>query len=402
MEYFTDLTNFQPDITLRNRIRHILDSPPVEDPIADVEDSPSTKTNQSPADRSRKQILKAIQQLDPSHDEYRSRDQKEGLRESVRLLGQSIEQIESQGIFLLWISNTRYQHRSPPVTNFLREHLLESPPTTALISEDSLDTITDPVVRVGLARRLLRYVSPQRWGSSAAEAGGSSSSLNGIVKNLYDRDREIRPFVRRSTVVWTSVTMGADGSIKFRRPGATENGAWLVRRQPAMDYRRPHKKINNQLLSVDITQRLRDFIGGVDDHDAYDPDFAAYGSSISSIRKSLSQTKRKFKFLWDGRVLVVIDEKIIPPYIFEGLQDTTETDKFRITVELGDQTYQLPRVMLRRKGERDVVLADVTHRWDLRLRLKKGKLRKEKEVLDKQEDEEPWIRFQYIRTWEAI
>lgn len=313
------------------------------------------------------------------------------------------------------------------MTEFLRKHVLKSPPGTAFISNDSLDTITDPETRVALVSRLLRYTSPHPWGSPRADFKGNGH-LETIVDWIYTRPKTPRPFYGGSNVDWIPITIGADGSIKFHPPGAykavqvegvgqgaqvplgevasagtTSKAGWLVRRQLPTNFQKKQKE-GTKILSCDVTKHLRERVLVDDakqqrsstdtDTDTDDPMDAH--SRIRRLRVRPQPPIWKYSYLWDARFLVVFEHTLIPADIILDLQKVP-SDDVRITIEVGDKIYMHPKVMLRRKGKQDVELARLDHTWN-----SKSIQREKQEASGTVEKQEPWIQFYFVRTWDAI
>lgn len=295
-------------------------------------------------------------------------------------------------------------------------HLLKSPPGTVLISNDSLDTLTDPLVRVALVRRLLRYVSPRLWGSAAAEARDDDESLNEVVDYLFDRSGkpQLQRFCEGPQVLWTSVTIGEDGNLESCSPssrgevqleradqrdpvllGETESGrkGWLLTRQPSTVFSANQQDPTMNALSVDITKTLqRRFLNDCSTRQVVltDTDYPA-DSETSPPRVRSSIRTRYHSYLWDSRVLVAFDFRKIPSYLIPIFNlKGQKRALFNITIELGDKDYTLPKVVLKRPQQSARVLAQMDPRWTAN------------EVSDNLEKERSWIRFIFVRTWEDV
>ncbi|KAH9950290.1 PP-loop family-domain-containing protein [Amylocystis lapponica] len=194
-QYVNDPTNFQPDITLRNSIRHWLSQEGSADAAAQLASS----------------VTEAIQTL---HGFAPSMQGRAALREAVAHLSRRTEMIDAQ------------------VTNHLEHCVLPSPPSTLLLSTAELLKITDHEVRIALVRRVLRYVSPRPWGSPQAEAGGRHKSLESIVRALWNTTPTARTrtsFTNGGNVLWRPMVVGPNGRIKERKKVFDgETPAWLA------------------------------------------------------------------------------------------------------------------------------------------------------------------------------
>jgi len=139
---------------------------------------------------------------------------------------------------------------------FIRDCILPSPPSTVLLSRKRLSQMKDTFVQRSAVIQILRFVSPNPWGSRAAEGFRKSDSLNRIIFALFDNASdgslvETTAFSAGSHVLWSPVYVRPDGQIKHTKPipgagGWTEG--WLASRSP------PYKITGSATeLETDIT-----------------------------------------------------------------------------------------------------------------------------------------------------
>lgn len=315
------------------------------------------------------------------------------------------------------------------VTNFLREYLLPSPPSTLLLSSDTLHTIQDPALRIALVRRILRYVSPRPWGSPRAEVDGYSDSLNKMVRTLWKNSHQgfanlpppppPRPvtindhgeitldariiadltftkpkyhsFTYGSGVLWSPVAILPDGTTRFRppEPFSNEKLGWLVRREPPWSVKKlENNKMDNTMI-LDMTSHIRDRTQR-----------ERVGVDVNSER-SKGEGRRwvnAHRVMYDHRFFVELDLDHIPPDVSDILNKEPDA---QVHVQLCEQRYSIPHVVLKRAGCEEMVLGELELLGESKWLEEIRKKRSWKEGMPARE-EEPWIRINPIRTWEAI
>jgi tRNA(Ile)-lysidine synthase len=145
------------------------------------------------------------------------------------------------------------------VTEYVLGARRPSPASTLLLS---FARRPPECLRERVVLRVLRYVSPQPWGSPAAEAGRSSESLQRIAEAFWGKIGKDQPKTKKSSilrftagghVLWSKVVILPNGRPVSRKPYTKgEDVGWLATRLP------PSAQEGNSSLNVDITHRLRD------------------------------------------------------------------------------------------------------------------------------------------------
>ncbi|EIN07074.1 adenine nucleotide alpha hydrolases-like protein, partial [Punctularia strigosozonata HHB-11173 SS5] len=261
LEYAVDQTNFQPELTIRNSIRHLL---------AGNLDIPLPRQKE----------IDAIQQgaARLNVDNLRSPAARVRLYSILEMFGEQREYIDEQ------------------VTSELSRLLVPSPPSTIAFPTEALGKITDPVVLAQLLMRIIRYVSARPWGSVKSEAGRSSSSITGIINGLLATDpfpytpspsrmkRRLldsrKRFSGGSDVLWEPVAINARGGIRYSsgsKFGEGERPGWLAMRLKPM--------LGNDALTIDITKPVQDALG-------------------IQPGPSSARSKEEVHILWDNRFLL--------------------------------------------------------------------------------------------------
>ncbi|KAJ7172019.1 PP-loop family-domain-containing protein [Mycena filopes] len=238
LEYITDSTNFQPELTLRNALRALLAKGTVDPesigldlPPSMVEDLSNIQTKIAALETVEMDVSAGLDQL----------------RGAVTVLTEQAEDVESQ------------------VDSALNRCHLPSPAATYLISYRGLATIRDPLVKRGLVLRLLRYASFHAWGTVRADAHRRQVSLHRIVDSLWTPNpftAGLNTFVAGGGVMWTPVVV-TNKTIKFPGEGAAPKVlpgdivAWLVSRQPPLNRRQMVERQMVNPLRVDFTDQFR-------------------------------------------------------------------------------------------------------------------------------------------------
>jgi tRNA(Ile)-lysidine synthase len=101
--------------------------------------------------------------------------------------------------------------------------------------------------------RILRYVSPQPWGSIRAQAKRRAESIQRIVQRVWDPDPASKTRARLeagANVIWTPFRICWDGRLKYERPRPGERFGWLASRAPPSRPCRPglNRDISAQLV----------------------------------------------------------------------------------------------------------------------------------------------------------
>jgi tRNA(Ile)-lysidine synthase len=183
-------------------------------------------------------------------------------------------------------------------------------------------TTTDPLIRLAMVLRMLRYISPHPWGSTRAQAGRRYESLQRIVQRVWDPDPASKArcrFEAGANVLWTPLRISRDGRLKYGQPRKDERFGWLASRAP------PPR----------VCQ----------------PDFDR------DISTELSPSRQRAEVLYDNRFQITFRLEAISPgdpvitSIIEG--------SGRVVLVLGSR-WLWPRVVWRREGEGDVTLACIS------------------------------------------
>ncbi|KAG9127844.1 hypothetical protein FRC07_008487 [Ceratobasidium sp. 392] len=198
LSYEQDVTNFMPNLTVRNAVRHALSRPQhllVSEPIRH-----------------------AIERIGILAGETRK---VEHMREYVQKMAKRVIQVDQI------------------VDAYLHTHVHPSPPSTLLLTPPIPHTAPlPPDVQNALIHRILRYVSPYPWASPESEAGRRSKSVERIAKRVLHHNignEVVQPFTAGAQVLWTPVAVRPDGTIRrwiHEREGAVQG--WLASRQPPL------------------------------------------------------------------------------------------------------------------------------------------------------------------------
>ncbi|KAJ7024283.1 PP-loop family-domain-containing protein [Mycena alexandri] len=278
LEYITDSTNFQPDLTLRNALRALLAKGTLDPEALGVDLPPRIVQNLEDI-QAGISTLESVQ-MDPSE----GLDQ---LRGAVTVLSEQAEDIESL------------------VDSSLNRCHLPSPPGTYLVSYRGLATIRDPLVKRGLVLRIMRYASFHAWGTMRADGHRRKHSLQRVIDALWTPNPfavGLTSFVAGGGVLWTPVIVTGK-SIRFPGEGGNNNPmpepgdivAWLVSRQPPLSRRRMQETGMFNPLRIDITDKLRE-----------------------KMELRHENPGQILEILYDNRFLIHIDIDRMPDYIIQG------------------------------------------------------------------------------------
>ncbi|KAF7295576.1 ATP-bind-3 domain-containing protein [Mycena indigotica] len=361
LEFATDTTNFQPELTLRNAIRTLVSQNSFEPeslgpniPLHILDGLQQIKTNIS--------TLQSVE-MDPSGG-------LDHLRSAVSVLSNQLEDIDSL------------------VDSGLNRCHLPSPAGTYLVSSRGLATVNDPLVQHALVLRIMRYVSFFAWGTIRADANRRRVSIERIIRSLWTPDpfqSGVKPFVAGGGVVWTPVLV-TKSRLKFpvnnvapvRKSG--DLVGWLASRQvPFIEARLQALGMPN-VLKRDITEQLRAYL---------------------AIRHE--KPGQIFDFLWDNRFLLHINvdgisEKIARAVLEEGNQIWVyphsrwfwpKVVQFDATGSEASETVLHSTLTVPKRGivplDRDVML-----KWP------------QAYTRDLEEITAPWIETEYIRSLSAL
>ncbi|KAI0075258.1 hypothetical protein K474DRAFT_1664426 [Panus rudis PR-1116 ss-1] len=323
LRYATDPTNFQPHVTLRNRLRQILSQPetfnvmnkstPEQSQPVDPEvpsDWPQGLMWADPEDQERLlrgTIVKLASQADIGHDG------RPNLYSAVSKMNAHVRMVETK------------------TTNLITAMALPSPPSTLFFSVDDLRKIEEHELRISFVRRILRYVSPYPWGHPSAEAHGNRLALNDIAQKIWCNEKETSPrgFSPGSGVLAWPVVIRPDGQVRSREPEPEDRRAWFFQRQPAFSVERLRRLGKSNPLFIDITANLQ------------------------SLRW---KGQPSLDVIYDNRFLVRIRVADLPKNLLPSLDDPG----LKGTVVLEPDTkYFLPQLLWRRVGSKDHSLAKV-------------------------------------------
>jgi len=296
LEYVTDSTNFQPQLTLRNTIRHALSKRRIDS-----------------------------EQYTPFHCDLKK------MTDHAKTLGIPLD--VSAGMEPLRGLVDHYAQAVATIQNQAQNHLTscirQSPPSSIVLSSDELARVTDPTIRLAMVTDILRYVSPYPWGSLRAESFRNSASLKLISSKLWSDQREkLRPFSAGAAVLWTPVAVNSKEEIKmasnFTCPDLS--CGWLATRLPP--YRNPGTA---DTVHIDLTLN----------HNR-----AIYNRTVTQLEQ----------VLYDCRFLLTIDWTKFPEEISQLL--ARPNTHYKLLIVPYTRSY-LPCIVLRssNEDEPDVVLA---------------------------------------------
>ncbi|KAJ6531198.1 PP-loop family-domain-containing protein [Mycena capillaripes] len=308
LEYVTDSTNFQPELTLRNAIRHLLSKHTLDPQSIGLDLPPDIAEGLGKIQTG----ISSLQSVDMNPAEGL-----EQLRTSVTVLTEQVEDIDTL------------------VDTSLDRCHVPSPAGTYLFSCQGLSAVRDPLLRRSIVLRIMRYISFHAWGGLRADGDRRKENLDRIVKNLWEPDpfaAGFRPFVAGGGVHWIPVVLGGGGTrIKMpdgKRMPKVQPGeftGWLVTRQPPLPRHRLEAMGLSSPLVIDITDRLRE-----------------------KLRTKHENPGRLLDILWDNRFLLHLNIDKIPDDIAQGILD--EDDRIHIHPHT---KWYWPKVVLSRSGPPD-------------------------------------------------
>jgi tRNA(Ile)-lysidine synthase len=328
LEYVTDKTNFLPDLTIRNTIRHVL---------AGNQNVPSERKEEM------ERVYEGARRLNV--DDLRSPAARVRLQAVLEMLGEQRDYVDEQGTcqsFALaeWICiDPGYQ-----VTSHLRRMLIPAPISTVAFRTKCLREITDPIIRTAFLLRILRYVSSRPWGSVRAEAGRNSASLNRLMNELWapstasyingNMDTRKR-FSTGSDVMWAPAAINPEGDIRILKNSRkfidNEEPGWLAVRL------RPHAEVLHE-LTLDVTEQLSQAL-----------------RFLPSVSGAAYAGHKTLDILWDNRFLIRIDLLRIPPKLRSEL--LSPSTKYRAVIDVDPDkerdTLFIPRVTFEASDPQD-------------------------------------------------
>ncbi|KAF5349460.1 hypothetical protein D9757_012430 [Collybiopsis confluens] len=267
LPYVTDLSNFQPEVTLRNAIRKWL-------------------ANNGKQDESDQVYL------------------------NVDILKKKLEDLDmginvSAGTASLYPAISALALRADDVDHevdfILSRNTIRAPPSTYLITHRMLQSIENPEVQRTIVLRTLRYASFHPWGSLAAQVNRRANSIFQIVEKIWNVNplaANIRPFCAGGGVLWSPVIIKGD-TFRFVNPGSgvheQEKFGWLASRQNPPKHGPMAEVGDKDRLRVNITPRI-----------------------VSRLEAGFSSM---FEILYDNRFLITVNLSEIPSRIKEGIKN---------------------------------------------------------------------------------
>ncbi|CAE6354902.1 unnamed protein product [Rhizoctonia solani] len=240
LDYEQDVTNFMPDLTVRNAVRYALTGA-----------HHSVFTNGIHTPNLAKRTLNSLPivgVLNSSHVDRIARDNTvDGVRDSI-----SIDRIQAAVSHVHTLAggtgepnldlmrayvgkmSVRVRQVDGIVTNYLQTYTRPSPPSTLLLVPPPKQQIETDVTHA-LIHRILRYTSPHPWGAPESEAHRRKASIERIAHRIFDETEQPTSFCAGAQVLWSPVWVRKDGGIRTRRAGDEHGGrtkAWLASRQP--------------------------------------------------------------------------------------------------------------------------------------------------------------------------
>ncbi|KAG8921511.1 protein with putative role during mitosis [Tulasnella sp. 417] len=307
LDYVEDVTNFNPALTPRNAVRAALaDREEASLPVKVLSEADVCRI-QDAVDKARSMALTS-QEVGPPAGITTA----DTLRAWVGELEKARENLDSDVDRLL----SRFSASSPPSTFLLR---------TDLIIKSNLNLSKSQ--KHALIRRILRFVSPRAWGSSEAEAGGRTDSLERISQRIFrgvesNISTDTAKFGAGADVLWKPVVIGNDGRIEPLRPGSDipkQAVGWLAYRSP------PRAAERN--AQVDITSAIHD-------------------------RLANPESRKEIELFWDCRFALTLKPWLLSDDVKSNIDSNPED--VSVTVEAGGE-WMLPRVVLRQPKGKSVL-----------------------------------------------
>ncbi|KZP21121.1 hypothetical protein FIBSPDRAFT_1044298 [Athelia psychrophila] len=291
LEYVVDPTNFQPDVTLRNAIRHTLAAAEADSNGTPLPPRPEGESLSGEVHAQVEKMKVAAEQLKEAH--YDISGGAAQLRGAVRELTARVSDINAE------------------VDRHLKRRTIPSPVGTFLLAAQDLAAIEDPTVRAAIVLRILRYVSFHPWGSVRAEGNRRSQRLQQIVDLVWAPDPlhlESRHLVAGSGVLWRLAIFRQeeDGRMVLRLPDKSaahtvkpgERLGWLASRQP------PPKKSSQW-----ATARRQNALDEVDLSDEL----------LRAQKAAMGGGAKPFQVLFDNRFLLRFDMDKMPATLATSL-----------------------------------------------------------------------------------
>ncbi|KAF7440192.1 hypothetical protein PC9H_000536 [Pleurotus ostreatus] len=345
ISYVQDKTNFQPEITIRNAIRHII--------------SNGEAFSQTLPEHIREGIenmqARAESLEGASFDLSAGSEQ---LRATVLSLGRRVDDIDEE------------------VNAHLKAIRVSGPPGTFVMSHPTAAKIQNETTRARIIQRILRYVSFHPWGSLRADGNRRGSSLSRIVANVWDPQPQRQAnFIAGGGVMWIPAVF-KHNKLQFIDFGKQENVSasgslvWVATRAPPLGANKLKAMNMDNPLNMDVTSALL--------------------AAVAQYKHNPSAPKT-VEFLYDCRFVVTFDISKIPNSILRYLEEL-DGRLFIIT----QTRWYWPRVVLKPSEGGQVVLESEMPRveigtiqqwrWEDRSGVVKSK----------------WIESRWIRPLDAI
>jgi tRNA(Ile)-lysidine synthase len=243
--------------------------------------------------------------------------------------------------------------------------------TFLLATGDNLAKVKTPLVQTSMILRILRYISPEPWGSLPAQAGRRLESLQRITKRVFTPWCELPPaeqaaLTAGAQVVWRPVRIGTDGRLRHFEDTqvpvrSNERVGWLASRAP------PEKHVALH-LRVDVTSELLDVLG--------------------------KRAENPLEYLWDCRFVVRFHVHRAPDCLLERLRGKGQSAP-RIIIEPHGR-FCWPSVWLYANDQERETLKHID-RSPLRWLPPPAEW-----FTPPQDDSNHWIEFEYIRPMDDV
>ncbi|KAL4077258.1 PP-loop family-domain-containing protein [Scleroderma yunnanense] len=338
LNYVDDPTNFQPEVTLRNAVRHMLNA----------ESSASVPQDILASLEQVRNVSSSLQSLATDLNGTRER-----LRHATAFLAARASQVDSQ------------------VTEHLQECTLPSPPATLLLSFSHLLAIQDPVVRFAMVLRIMRYISFHPWGSIRADGDRRRAGINRIARRLWSSVPEpalLKKFTAGGGVLWSPVLYHPEKQLKpvigplrhSQRPEPAQF-AWLASRIPPF-FKNPQEGAGSaSRLIIDVTKQFH---------------------LVDTKSENNTPEPVILEFLYDCRFLIRFNLSRMPKHVQAALHSEHHKP---ISIKIMPHTqYFWPKVVLQQGMGPDMVLAVLGDKGEVDMT-----------------NSPPWISMEWVRLLDA-
>ncbi|KAH7343337.1 hypothetical protein B0J17DRAFT_641981 [Rhizoctonia solani] len=224
LEYEQDVTNFMPNLTVRNAVRHALTraNRPMHGAIS---------TNMEHGT-----IYPSGHSFIPTGKPVSADGIQTAINHVHTLAGGTGNPDLNLMRAYVGKMSTRVRQVDELVTDYLRVHTRPSPPSTLLLVPPEQHQMEQDTAHA-LVYRILRYVSPHPWGTPESEAHRRRTSIERIMRKVLQgqNGEQTASFCAGAQVLWSPVWVRPGGNIRVRRVGEESGGrvkAWLTSRQP--------------------------------------------------------------------------------------------------------------------------------------------------------------------------